>query len=134
MPMVTTKIKEAVPIIMPRAVRVKRTLLLQNVSKEKLRISPKAIRGRSRSGMRAAAISIRCYVERERGASGGRGDHRINRKSRPGAACYGKVRRRNFPDWFQNQCWLRPHVGQRMELGVDPSIGADGLSQNRART
>src|SRR5467141_2758296 len=80
MPMVTTRIKEAVPIIMPSAVSVKRTLLLQNVSKEKLRISPKAIRGRSRSGMRAAAISVRCYVQRERGASARSGGQN-NRKS-----------------------------------------------------
>src|SRR5437588_12681679 len=81
MPMVTTRIKEAVPIIMPSAVRVKRTLLLQNVSKEKLRISPKAIRGRSRSGMRAAAISVRCYVQGERGASARSGGHRITGKA-----------------------------------------------------
>src|SRR5260370_23822245 len=56
------------------------------------------------------------------------------RKSRPGAACYGKVKRRNSPDRFQNQSWFRQHFGQRPELRVDPSIGADGLSQNRERT
>src|SRR5215475_8951456 len=39
MPMVTTRISEAVPMTIPRAVRAKRTLLLVNVSYAKLRIS-----------------------------------------------------------------------------------------------
>src|ERR1700716_1606737 len=73
MPMVTTRMREAVPITMPSAVRMKRTLLLQNVSNEKARISPTAIF--DRIGIWVATLLMcpyRCYV-------GGRGLARLQR-------------------------------------------------------
>src|SRR6202035_211759 len=81
--MVTTRMSDAVPMTMPSAVRMKRALLLQKVSKAKARISPKAIFGLGRSGIRAAAIFTLDYVAGSKGASKCR---RTGNDGRPGVA------------------------------------------------
>src|SRR3981081_4533562 len=99
MPMVTTRMREAVRITMPSAVRMKRTLLLQNVSNEKARISPTAIF--DRIGIWVATLLIcpyRCYV----------GGRRLARElGRKGA---------RLLDALSRLGWYRPRNGERAAL------------------
>src|SRR3954447_23428725 len=65
-PIVTTRIKEAVPMTIPRAVRAKRTLLLMKVSYAKLRISPRHSFGLRRvvAGEASKGLTGGCRVVR----------------------------------------------------------------------
>ena len=69
MPMVTTRMSDAVPITMPSAVRANRTLLLQKVSKAKLTISLRTnLGGLLVAALVVVGILIRCYAAELGGA------------------------------------------------------------------
>src|ERR1700733_5505951 len=88
--MVATRISEAVPIIMPSAVRRKRTLLERKVSKAKLKISPKMTWGLGRAAV-ATAVGIklvRCYLG-VGGSGKGTSDRRRRRLDRGGGGLIG---------------------------------------------